>query len=223
MLHKQGTEQFRFCSRYPRHFNAIFSADRSQISSAQKEMKKKVLYAYIGLLLLVWLSYLFPGRFFDFLLPFFLLAVPFFLTGRLNAAFSLKQISLGFAVAAALILPLFILLPGFFTLSGITVPAVLIQFFMISIPEEVFFRGFVQDVLGNDLKGVIIVSLMFSAAHFPALLLYGDLSAPLTFFPSMVMGLLYMKTSNVLPSAVFHLASNLAFTGFNIQHLYAFV
>jgi len=119
-------------------------------------MKKKVIGAYAGLLVLVFLSYGFPARSFDVVLPVYLLAVPVLLTGRFNAAFSLKQVVLGLFVSLVLILPFLILLPRFFTFSEITVSAVVLQFFLISFPEEVFFRGFVQDVLRNDFKGVCL-------------------------------------------------------------------
>jgi uncharacterized protein len=176
-------------------------------------MRRKIFLAYAGLLVLVFIYHSFQTRLLEYLLPVYLLSIPVLLTGRINAGISLKQIIFSLLVSAVLILPLLVLLPGFFSLRGITFSAALVQFFFISLPEEVFFRGFVQDKLRNDLKGVVIVSFMFAAAHSPALVFHGDLTAPLTFFPSLVMGFLYWKTSSVLPPAVFHLFSNLAFTG----------
>jgi membrane protease YdiL (CAAX protease family) len=63
---------------------------------------------------------------------------------------------------------------------------------------------------------VLIASVLFAAAHLPAMVFYGDMNALLTFFPSLVMGLLYMKTSNIVPPAVFHFLANVAFSAFVI-------
>jgi membrane protease YdiL (CAAX protease family) len=91
--------------------------------------------------------------------------------------------------------------------------AVLYQLAVISFPEEIYFRGFLQEVLGNTLKGVLIVSVLFSLMHLPQFVFHGDPKSLLTFFPSLVMGFLYWKTSNLLPSALFHFFSNVLFLG----------
>ena len=93
------------------------------------------------------------------------------------------------------------------------VSAVIFQLLGVSLPEEVYFRGFLQHKLGNTLKGVLVVSLLFSLVHLPQFILYGDRHSLLTFFPSLVMGFLYWRTSNVLPSVIFHFASNIMFLG----------
>ncbi|HXX80085.1 MAG TPA: CPBP family intramembrane glutamic endopeptidase [Thermodesulfovibrionales bacterium] len=87
------------------------------------------------------------------------------------------------------------------------------QLFGVAIPEEVYFRGFLQQRLGNTLKSVLTVSLLFSFMHLPQFIFYGDRYSLLTFFPSLVMGLLYWRTSNVLPSVIFHFCSNIVFLG----------
>jgi len=66
--------------------------------------------------------------------------------------------------------------------------------------------------MGNNIRGVIIVSILFSVIHLPKLIFDGDLSSVLTFFPSLVMGYLYMRTSNILPSVIFHFTANIIFT-----------
>jgi membrane protease YdiL (CAAX protease family) len=119
-------------------------------------------------------------------------------------------------VSACILAPFYI----FFHKAGQVVPItlnfLLTQLFVVSFPEEVFFRGFLQDVLRNDIKGVFVVSLMFMLTHLPGFILSGDPYALFTFFPSLVMGTLYMKTSNVLPSTIFHFLSNMVFLGFMI-------
>jgi len=177
-------------------------------------MKKKAYYAYAGLLLLSFLSVLVPGRPLNLLLPLYLLGVPLLLQGRLNFFFSVRHLGLGLLVSALVLAPFVLCFTDLNIIRELTFPALVTQFFLVSFPEEVFFRGFLQEVVRNDLRGVVLVSLLFAAAHLPALLLQGDAGAPLTFFPSLVMGLLYMKTSNVLTPTIFHFLSNIVFAGF---------
>jgi len=97
-----------------------------------------------------------------------------------------------------------------------TVPyftTVAFQLLAVSLPEEAFFRGYLQETVGNNLKGVVAVSILFSIAHLPGFIINGDANSVLTFFPSLVMGYLYMRTSNILPCIIFHLFANLIFTG----------
>ncbi|MBI4689121.1 MAG: CPBP family intramembrane metalloprotease [Nitrospirae bacterium] len=119
---------------------------------------------------------------------------------------------LGLSASFIILIPFYVIFSSGRTFTPITINSILIQLFAVSFPEEVFFRGFLQDLLGNNVKAVLIVSLMFAITHLPGLLFYGDIYAPLTFFPSIIMGLLYMKTSNVLPSTIFHFLANVVFT-----------
>jgi membrane protease YdiL (CAAX protease family) len=93
------------------------------------------------------------------------------------------------------------------------VGALVFQLLGVSVPEEVYFRGFLQQRFGNTLWSVLVVSLLFSFMHLPQFIFYGDRYSLLTFFPSVVMGLLYFRTSNVLPSVIFHFLSNVVFLG----------
>jgi membrane protease YdiL (CAAX protease family) len=86
---------------------------------------------------------------------------------------------------------------------------VLFHVFVAAVPEEIYFRGFFQERLGNDLRAVVLVSVLFSLAHTPRMVLEGDLSSALTFFPSLLMGGLYYKTGNLLHPIVFHALSNI--------------
>lgn len=176
-------------------------------------MRKKALYAYAALLLTVFLSHLFSIRIFDYMFPFYMLAIPIILRGRINFSFSARPFIFGLLVSFIVLVPFYIVFSTGKTFTSMSINTILIQLFAVSFPEEVFFRGFLQDVLRNDIKGVFIVSLMFSVTHLPGLLFYGDIYAPMTFFPSVVMGLLYMKTSNVLPSTTFHFLANVVFLG----------
>lgn len=126
----------------------------------------------------------------------------------------MKDAATGIVVSAAVLLPFWY----FFSHSGrpfalLPVGAVIFQLLGVSFPEEVYFRGFLQQRLGNTLKGVLLVSLLFSSMHLPQFIFYGDRYSLFTFFPSLVMGLLYWRTSNILPSVIFHFSSNIVFLG----------
>lgn len=82
-------------------------------------------------------------------------------------------------------------------------------FFAVAIPEEIFFRGFIQEELGNTTKAIFLTSLLFSIAHLPNMIFENNFLYILTFLPSIVMGWLYMKTSNILPSIFFHFFADL--------------
>jgi membrane protease YdiL (CAAX protease family) len=179
-------------------------------------MKKKALFAYGILLIIVFLAHAFPVRASAYAIPLFLTAVPVLLRRRINFSFSIRHLILGAGVSLIILAPPFVWLYTQRGFRPLSLHMVMTELFLVSFPEEVFFRGFLQDILGNNVVGVVIVSLMFSLSHLPSLLFGGAVYAPLTFFPSLVMGLLYRKTSNVLPSTVFHFLANVVFLGFMI-------
>ena len=120
----------------------------------------------------------------------------------------------GFVASAAILAPFWLIMTALgisFTLPYLM--TVVFQLLAVSLPEEAFFRGFLQENLGNNLKGVVVVSILFSIAHLPGFIINGDVNLVLTFFPSLVMGYLYMRTSNILPCIIFHLFANIIFTG----------
>jgi len=177
-------------------------------------VKKKALYAYAGLLVLSFFSYIVPYQAFNFLLPAYLIVVPLLLGGRIHLSSSVRDLGLGLLVSALALLPFSLAFTDLKVVRAPTVQSMMVQLFVVSLPEEAFFRGFLQDLLRNDIRGVLMVSILFSVAHLPALLFQGDTTALMTFFPSLVMGLLYMKTSNILPSTIFHFLSNVVFSVF---------
>lgn len=69
--------------------------------------------------------------------------------------------------------------------------------------EELFFRGYLMRRYSN-----IIVSFMFT---FPHLLLYQNLQSVLTFFPSLLFGIVYQKTQSLIFVSLLHLYSNLVY------------
>ncbi len=90
----------------------------------------------------------------------------------------------------------------------------IIQLFLVAIPEELFFRGYLQREFGNDYRAVILVSILFAIAHLLIVCATtGSLGVcvqnGLTFFPSLVMGYLYIKTKTLWSSIFFHFLANI--------------
>jgi membrane protease YdiL (CAAX protease family) len=90
----------------------------------------------------------------------------------------------------------------------------LYQLIGVAFAEEVYFRGFLQESLGNTTRSIVIVSSLFACMHVPQLIIYHDVSALLTFFPSLVMGYLYLRTRNIAASTLFHFLANTVYMGF---------
>jgi membrane protease YdiL (CAAX protease family) len=142
-------------------------------------------------------------------LPLLMLIFPIAVGYRVRINFSIKDISLGCIISAVVLLPYYVLFGG----HGTTITAYLILFQMLSVsfPEEFFFRGFLQDSMGNNFQAVFFVSLLFSLAHLPRAIFLHDWISLLSFFPSLIMGWLYIKTKNILPGTIFHFLANLAY------------
>jgi membrane protease YdiL (CAAX protease family) len=167
------------------------------------------------LFVLVVVYHAFSLSFLKYLIPVLLLAIPLILRGRINGRFSVKDGALGILASTVLLLPFWFFLSQTGKVFHLLPPgAILFQLFGISLPEEAYFRGFLQQSLGNTMKGLLVTSIFFSFMHLPQFLFYGDVYSLLTFFPSLVMGFLYLRTSNILPSTVFHFLSNIVFLGF---------
>ncbi|HMK49242.1 MAG TPA: CPBP family intramembrane glutamic endopeptidase [Thermodesulfovibrionales bacterium] len=143
-------------------------------------------------------------------LPLLMIIYPIAVGHRIKLNFSLKDLSLGLLISAAILLPYYLLFGG--NLRSITVSYVLFQLLSVSFPEEYFFRGFLQDSIGMKFKGVLVVSVLFSLAHLPQAIFSNEWIVLLSFFPSLAMGWLYMKTGNILPGTVFHLLANLMYS-----------
>jgi membrane protease YdiL (CAAX protease family) len=179
-------------------------------------MKRKALLAYFLLLVLLLLSQMLHHRFPSYAIPFYLLSAPLLLGGRVHFRFSTRDLIAGLAVSVAVLVPFYIFFHGRVMTIRPTAGWLLYEFLGVAFAEEVFFRGFLQEAIGNNYGGVVAVSLLFSLAHLPVALFTGNVSVLLTFFPSLIMGLLYMKTANVLPPTLFHFFANVLLAGFMI-------
>lgn len=159
----------------------------------------------------------FSFAFIKYFIPFYLLTVSCLFSFKINFRFSLKDFIAGITVSIAVLFPFFY----FMTFAGktftfLSVGSILFQLLAVSLPEEFYFRGFLQEIFGNTVRAVISVSALFSLMHLPQFIFYGDIYALLTFFPSLCMGFLYMRTSNVIPSIIFHFMANVIFSGFTV-------
>ncbi len=88
---------------------------------------------------------------------------------------------------------------------------------VVAFGEEFFFRGFLQGRLGMNAAGVVGVSALFAAGHFVVAVLGGGRSPEgasaelLTFFPSLVMGWMYVRYRTLWPGVLFHFLSNMVY------------
>ena len=90
----------------------------------------------------------------------------------------------------------------------------------IAFPEEFFFRGYLQRTLGGSWGAVVAASVLFAGAHLLVICVFSDggfcAQNALTFFPSLVMGYLYMKTGTIWSSVFFHFAANIVYLSFRV-------
>jgi membrane protease YdiL (CAAX protease family) len=176
-------------------------------------MRGKAVIGYVALLVLSLLLHAAKpaNALYYSLLPVLMLVFPIMVGHRVKLRFDIKDFILGIIVSIIILAPYYVIFGG--NMTTITVYAFLFQLLGVSFPEEFFFRGFLQDTIGRNCRAVLLVSLLFAVAHVPKALFLGDWMSLLTFFPSLVMGWLYMKTNNVLPGTIFHLLANLSHQG----------
>ena len=90
----------------------------------------------------------------------------------------------------------------------------------IAFPEEFFFRGYIQRTLGGGWSAIIAASVLFALAHLLVICVFagGEICGQnaLTFFPSLVMGYLYMRTGTIWSSVFFHFAANIVYLSFRL-------
>jgi uncharacterized protein len=172
-------------------------------------MPLKVLSGYIALIVLSFLAHsgILPPQLSFAAMPALMFALPLLAKHPVRIVFSVRHILLGSAASLIVLLPY-----AFFfgaDLRSLSSADIVIQFLAVALPEEIFFRGFIQDSIGRNRRSVFLASLLFALAHLPKAFLSGDWISLLSFFPSLVMGWLYMRSGNVVPGTIFHLAANL--------------
>ena len=173
-------------------------------------MNRKTVVSYIIILCLSFVLRVAhpPNQIAYILLPLLMFVLPLVSGHQVSIRFTPKYLLLGFVVSAVILVPYFIAFQG--NAASITAELVLLQLFAVALPEEFFFRGFIQDSMGRNMKAVAFASLLFAIAHLPAALFLGEWMSLLSFFPSLVMGWLYGRSNSILPGTIFHLFANLA-------------
>lgn len=83
-----------------------------------------------------------------------------------------------------------------------------VMLLLAALPEEWFFRAYLQKRLGNSITVILLVSLMFASMHF---ITSNSFDSLLVFIPSVVFGWLYKKTDDVVLVVLLHALSNLLF------------
>ena len=174
-------------------------------------MNIKTISGYLSILILSFLLYSIKptNNIFYSSLPILMVMFPIIVGYRVKLRFSIKDFFLGLTVSLIILLPYYLIFGG--NLKTTTAYYIIFQLLSVSLPEEFFFRGFLQDSTGRNFRAVLIVSLLFSIGHLPKAIFLGDWISLLSFFPSLVMGWLYMKTNNILPGTIFHLLANLVY------------
>ncbi|KPL25669.1 MAG: hypothetical protein AMJ75_00130 [Phycisphaerae bacterium SM1_79] len=92
------------------------------------------------------------------------------------------------------------------------------QFLIVAVPEEIFFRGYLQTNIlrlltmtvsrnpaSLELLSIIPAAAIFAVSHS---VLLGQIEALITFFPSLLFGWLYVKTKSLLAPILFHGLAN---------------
>lgn len=174
-------------------------------------MNIKILSGYLAVLILSFLLHSIKpaNNIFYASLPILMLIFPIIAGHKVKLRFSIKDFLSGLIVSIVVLLPYYLVFG--INLRAITAYYVIFQLLSVSLPEEFFFRGFLQDSIGKGFRAILLVSLLFSIAHLPKAIFLGEWISLLSFFPSVVMGWLYMKTKNILPGTVFHLLANLVY------------
>ncbi|MBF0564096.1 MAG: CPBP family intramembrane metalloprotease [Nitrospirae bacterium] len=186
---------------------------------------------------------------FRYVIPLTLTVVPAFFLPRLPFAFRWRHIGMSAAAVVLFVLPYVMLtsralhtgihpadlhrggvhLAGIHWV-GIHMPGGLFamyQLLAVALPEELFFRGYIQEslmqgaygrgaagdtgVCGKGKAAIVLSSVLFALCHGIVGLVTGEATPLLTFFPSLVMGWLYFKTSNLVPPILFHWVANIAY------------
>jgi uncharacterized protein len=155
---------------------------------------------------------------------------------------ALKKLSVGqsivwFAIACAAVFPVFYFICWLgatqimgwkfkFAMPDIFWKMALSQLLLVALPEELFFRGYLQSrfnqILGKNWKflsaqigpGILVTAFLFAFAHF---MIKPSADRLLVFFPALLFGFLREKTDSLIAPILFHFACNLTFIIFQIS------
>ena len=153
--------------------------------------------------------------------------------------FTKKDILFGLVVVLLLIVPVFFghyalqiathgqdYVPDISNLSHLERPIwyeFLLQIFCVALPEEFFYRGYVQTELTHYFKSkqkiqkyavvlaIVLTSLMFAASHLPS----GNITRLATFFPGLLFGFIRFKTNGLVGAILCHASCNMMMVIYN--------
>jgi membrane protease YdiL (CAAX protease family) len=134
---------------------------------------------------------------------------------------NLRGVLIG-VVLSVIILSLYLLLvlavfDKTFRLDNVSYLVIIQHLLLVSVPEEVFFRGYLQEEMGNNLKAILMVSLLFAIGHLAVRCMgfgcsgAGYVENLLTFFPSLVMGYMYLISGTLWANIIFHFLANVVY------------
>jgi len=165
-------------------------------------MKKKIylvpLLSYLFVVVSILLMRTFLTTDYIYLISaFIMILIPYALMGRVEGLdWNYKAIFKGLVISLIILMFYILILVVIFKRSinfgALSIPFILTQIIIVAYPEEVFFRGYLQSKIGNNLRGIIIVSVLFAIGHFCTICLpngFRDIIClvnVLTFFPCRV-------------------------------------
>jgi membrane protease YdiL (CAAX protease family) len=157
----------------------------------------------------------------DFIIPlaaFLMFGVPFVMKGEVRGLrWNTYGVLLGIAVSVVVLSLYLIIMDKPVRFGRVSYSLLIFQLFFVALPEEVFFRGYLQEKIGNDFKGILIVSFLFALGHLITRCLGGGYGGGvciqdlLTFFPSIVMGFLYAVSGTLWGNIIFHFLANVIY------------
>ncbi len=191
----------------------------------QDIMKKKIylvpLLSYLFVVVTILLMRTFLKTDYIYLISaLIMILIPYALMGRVEGLdWNYRAIFKGLVISVVILMFYAFILVVIFKRSinfgALSIPFVLTQLIIVAYPEEVFFRGYLQSKIGNNMRGIIIVSVLFAIGHLCTMCLPDGfnnifcLLNVLTFFPSVIMGYLYFATGNLWTSIIFHFLGNI--------------
>lgn len=175
--------------------------------------------AYVVVMSLIALTRKFLSSDFVFFIAAVLMfGAPFIMKSEVRGLkWDLRGVLLGLALSLVILSIYVIVIRKPFDLSKVSYSLVTVHLLLIAIPEEVFFRGYLQEKIGDNLKGILIVSVLFAIGHIVSRCMVEGCSASgytqalLTFFPSIVMGYVYLISGTLWANILFHFLANVVY------------
>jgi membrane protease YdiL (CAAX protease family) len=147
-----------------------------------------------------------------------MLGVPFIMASEVKGLrWNPRGILIGLLISVVILSLYMLVIRKAFDFTKVSFSLIMVHLLLIAIPEEVFFRGYLQEKIGNDLKGILVVSLLFAVGHVVTRCLFstcnggGYSQALLTFFPSIVMGYVYLISGTLWANILFHFLANVVY------------